>query len=420
MTSSDASAATEAFARHVHDALRHLYDTAELGASPLLRQLAACQPDATPADLRRLLIEAVGLLKPAADVPSQSSDWRYYRILYHRYIEQFPQQQVADNLALSIRQLRREEAEAVHVLAGCLRDHYRFRPQAAEGGAAAAAAGDGAPVAGRAQRDQELLWVGSTFPRELADIQDIAEAALATLEPLIGSSGVNVRRGPYGSLPRLFVQPASVQQALLNVLTVAVLAVPEGWVDISAQVQGREAWIVVEARPSRAGDWAPSGRDLDALHVARQLLALSRGELEVAASQPGGARFSATLRLPLEERAAVLVVDDNADALRLMERYISGTRYAFHGARSAEEALEAAAQVRPKAIILDIMLPGVDGWRLLGRLREHPQMQGVRLIVCSILPQDELALALGAAAFLRKPFTRQALLAVLDAAREGN
>ncbi len=59
------------------------------------------------------------------------------------------------------------------------------------------------------------------------------------------------------------------------------------------------------------------------------------------------------------------------------------------------------------------MMPGVDGWEILARLRQHPLTGNLPVIVCTILPERELALALGAAGFLPKPVTRQALLGAL-------
>ncbi|MBI2939336.1 MAG: response regulator [Chloroflexi bacterium] len=88
--------------------------------------------------------------------------------------------------------------------------------------------------------------------------------------------------------------------------------------------------------------------------------------------------------------------------------------YQFRGARQPEEALGQAEEVAFAAIVLDVMLPGIDGWELLGRFREHPRTQNVPVVVCTILPQEQLALTLGAAAFIRKPVTRQALLSALD------
>ena len=63
---------------------------------------------------------------------------------------------------------------------------------------------------------------------------------------------------------------------------------------------------------------------------------------------------------------------------------------------------------------MDVMLPHIDGWDLLGRLREHPQTHGIPIVVCSILAEEQLALDLGAAAFIRKPVSREGLLATLD------
>ncbi|MDI7275566.1 MAG: response regulator, partial [Anaerolineae bacterium] len=122
----------------------------------------------------------------------------------------------------------------------------------------------------------------------------------------------------------------------------------------------------------------------------------------------------AILNLPAAEQAGVLVIDDNADTLQLFQRYLAGSGYPFVGARDPEQAMALAEHLGPSVIVLDVMLPGVDGWELLGRLREHPKTRGIPVVVCTILPQEQLALALGAAAVLRKPVTRTALLEVLD------
>jgi len=160
----------------------------------------------------------------------------------------------------------------------------------------------------------------------------------------------------------------------------------------------------------RGTSWERYQEDLE---MAKQLVALSGGELQVVFRGEAGL-FDAQLALSAAARAVVLVIEDNSDALRLMERYLAGTRYHFVGVRNPEEALARAAELRPQIILLDVMLPGIDGWELLGRLREHPKTRGIPIIACTILPQEQLALTLGAAAFLRKPVSREALLAALD------
>jgi CheY-like chemotaxis protein len=148
--------------------------------------------------------------------------------------------------------------------------------------------------------------------------------------------------------------------------------------------------------------------------MARQFAILFGGTLNVSAQGRPSQPLEVELALPIAERTPVLFIDDNADTLQLMQRYLTGTQYRFVGTRDPEQALDLAEDVTPKVIVLDIMLPGVDGWELLGRLREHPSVGGVPILVCTILPQDKLALTLGAAGFVRKPVSREALLAALN------
>jgi DNA-binding response OmpR family regulator len=150
------------------------------------------------------------------------------------------------------------------------------------------------------------------------------------------------------------------------------------------------------------------------LGIVQDLVDMSDGSLHVRAGQEGEGRFSAQIALRIAGGIPVLVVDDNLDTLRLLERYLAHSRYRFYGTAQPEKVMELVDQVQPRAIILDVMLPGIDGWELFGRLREHPKTQDVPVIVCTILPQEELAIMLGAAEFVQKPTNRKALLTALD------
>jgi CheY-like chemotaxis protein len=163
--------------------------------------------------------------------------------------------------------------------------------------------------------------------------------------------------------------------------------------------------------PPAAPPGAPPGDDN--LSMARQLAALSGARLELDAAPPP-ARFTAWLTWPAVDLLPVLALDDNADALQLIQRCLSSSRYQCVGTADPARLPGLIEQARPVAILLDVMLPEVDGWELLGRLRENPRTAGIPVIVSTILPQEELALTLGAAAFLRKPLTRERLLAALD------
>lgn len=68
---------------------------------------------------------------------------------------------------------------------------------------------------------------------------------------------------------------------------------------------------------------------------------------------------------------------------------------------------------KPDAIILDVMLPSADGYEALQTLRSDPITASIPVVVCTVLKQRDLALALGATDFLAKPATQGALLAAL-------
>ena len=78
------------------------------------------------------------------------------------------------------------------------------------------------------------------------------------------------------------------------------------------------------------------------------------------------------------------------------------------------DGLRLARHLRPLAIVLDLMMPGQDGWEILQNLKADAATADIPVIVCSVLAQESLAQALGADAYLRKPVSREQLLVVLD------
>jgi len=172
---------------------------------------------------------------------------------------------------------------------------------------------------------------------------------------------------------------------------------------------GRENQLVIEVRYAVA-DGAAGNALPD---MAGRLAALSGGRLSPVAD---AASRKAVLTLPLAQSVTVLAIDDNADLLRLLERYVEGTRYRLIGCRDPLAAFDLVEREAARLIVMDAMMPDLDGWEMLGRLRAHPATADIPIVICTILDQERLAFSLGASGFLRKPVTREALLAALDAA----
>jgi CheY-like chemotaxis protein len=141
----------------------------------------------------------------------------------------------------------------------------------------------------------------------------------------------------------------------------------------------------------------------------------------MAATQGGRCEFSlgdpkscqVTLTLPRGRPASVLVVEDNADTVALYRRFLAGREWQLQIVSDPSQALEAAVRGQPRAIILDIMMPGMDGWSLLQALRAEPVTAGIPVLVCSVVDDPQLAAALGATAYVKKPISQEQLLSSL-------
>jgi CheY-like chemotaxis protein len=371
--------------------------------------------DNRPSALRRVLVDAIESLKPDRDVPPDSRAWRLHHILVWRYVEQSSQQDVAANLSISPRQLRRLEQEAIEVLADYLWSRFDLGKReslviASPQRSRAVDRADGS----KSERRQEIEWLKKSLPSELIDVCEVVRTSLATVEPLMRELGVHVECSTPEGVPLVAGQLTPVRQALLNVVTAVARYVPSGRLQIIVDVGPQGPCVRVGAQPQDATAVFPTKQFVENLNMARQLISVFGGQLEILPGQDTGQGLALNLLLSASERLPVLVIDDNEDALRLFERYLSGTRYRFVGVRDPRGVLDLAEDLRPQIIILDVMLPGTDGWELLGRLRAHPETCDIPVLVCTILPQESLALALGAAAFMRKPVSREALLSILD------
>ena len=387
-------------------ALTHLYDPAVLRDSRLMALLGLeSRADAIVA-LRRLLLDTIESLRPGDDEPTQSRSWRYYHILYGRFTEQLTQFEVGNDLGLSVRQLRRQEKRALAVLADKIWRRYKLEndePQSA-------------PVAPALGREDELAWSQAAFSRESVEVEALIRSALDTAAPMLRSSRVTLDYAPGEGLPKLAVQLVPARQALLNILTVALDWLATGRLVLRAEHQPGDQHVSLSVTGyGSLVDGAADQLGAERLSLASELLSFSGGSLQHDAELLGDQVCTFRLTLPTDRRVTVLAIDDNPDTLQLLRRYTADTRYGLQCESDAERSLALAQETMPEIILLDVMLQDIDGWELLGRFRAHPQLGDKPVIVCTILPQRDLALSLGAAGFLSKPFDRRGLLGALKA-----
>ena len=409
----------ERFVDALRQALNHLYDSVHLRKSPLVALLGLGSSPDTAAALREVLSSAVAALEPPRGTPLCSENHEYYRVLNRRYIQGFIQRDVAAQMGVSLRQVRRIQTAALESLAGHLWDRYNpdlgaLAGQAppdplAEGEDAEPEEGSDAahPPDGLQPMEREFSWLNTRFPDRCVDLEDAVREALQVVQDLVQGRGVAIELKPPAAPLTAAVPRMVLKQLVLNLITASIHGLRGGGLSLDL---GREPERVLIRLTARGGE-ADATFDGDTLGVSRQLAEVFGGVIE--ARQDGADGIYIRASFPEGGANLVLAVEDNGDTLQLWRRYVEDSPFSLRAVQAPSRALEVALETRPALIVLDVMMPGIDGWRLLTEFRNHPQTAAIPVVVCTVLPQEELALSYGASAFIRKPATRQAFLAVL-------
>jgi hypothetical protein len=253
-----------------------------------------------------------------------------------------------------------------------------------------------------------------------------------------------------------------VRQVLFNLLSNACKFTENGTITLEVdrkQVQGRD-WIQFRVRdtgigmtPEQTGKLFQAFQQADTttsrkyggtglgLVICRKFCQLSGGDVDVKSEYGKGTVF--TVRLPADAgrepekakaaktresrqasastngKGTVLVIDDETNARDLLSRMLCKEGFSVVAASGGDEGLRLARELRPRAITLDALMPGMDGWTVLAKLKADKDLQEIPVIMISIEDRKEMGFALGAAEYLTKPIDAERLVTVLEKHRDG-
>jgi PAS domain S-box-containing protein len=165
------------------------------------------------------------------------------------------------------------------------------------------------------------------------------------------------------------------------------------------------------------------------LAMVRSLAELHGGTVAVESAAGAGSRFTVWLPLresvqdqptstieplglrsePMPGRHTALVVEDDVKSAELIRVQLEAEGFNVLHAATAEAALLLAVQQPLSLITLDIMLPNMDGWEFLGRIKQVPSLMRIPVLIISIVAERSKGLALGASVVMHKPMSRQEL-----------
>ena len=396
------------FVGYLRSALNYLYDPVHLRRSPLVDLLGLTGEFDKAAALQRILTEAIQALKPAVDEPPQSSTWGIYDALNLQYIRQFTRETVATQLGFSERQLRREHRLALEALAQNLYQNpeLNFLPTIGQP--------TEAPAPPEYEKTHalstELGWLKNPEMEQRIPLGELLQTVYDLAQPLAQKMQVPLRINVSSNLAEIPVIQMAIRNILLTVLNEVIPITELGQVIISAVHKEQSIEIKVASSNSRIGQTKINRKDEAVMETAQRLASFYGANLFVE-QQDSLLTVSLTFRVP--EQIPVLVIDDNADWLDMLKRYTVGSPYNVTGTREPENASSLAERIQPAVIFLDVMMPNIDGWQILSELRHSQATSHIPIVVCTVLPLEELALSLGVNAFLQKPVTQDQFLNIL-------
>ena len=293
---------------------------------------------------------------------------------------------------------------------------------------------------------------------ETFDVRATVDDVVTTVEPLIAQNGNQLEVSCAPGLGAMRADMIKVRQTLLNLLSNASKFTDHGIVRLDVtraragdgdrdeytfrvsdtgigmtdaqQAKLFEAFSQAEASTTRRFGGTGLG-----LAISRRFCEMMGGTITVESEHGRGSTFTVRLpatvgeNTPAETPAAasdatpgagrVLVIDDEASVRTLMRRFLLREGLTVDEAATGEAGLRAAREIRPDAITLDVMMPGMDGWSVLAALKADPDLCDVPVIMLTIVDDKRAGFALGASEYLTKPIDREQLRRVLAKYRPG-
>ena len=386
------------------DLISRIYDRVAIENHPLAAHFTITpDPKIRRAEaIQRLILGEIEHLRPAGqDLPKemdhgQSPEWRPYLILSKRYVEAQDPNDIARSLFIGDRQFRRDHSRALQALSTRIWEGYF----------------SGEPDVEDADNTGEDEQQDFEFHPEQLDLREVIEGVLSLTSRRIASEHVQLNVELPPAPLALFTDRVVLRQIFLSLLNYVLHLRSDPEISLSASAEPELVFSLVFSADEQWSNVQSDEQDtLEFMHKLSLRLPARLEEIYPEA----GASGQAEIRLVFVKAKpkSVLMVDDQPATLKMFQRYLSGSALDITGLSDPALAVESARKLQPDLIMLDVMMPRIDGWEVLQALQLDPQTKNIPILVCSAWGEPELARSLGAAEFLKKPVIQKDLLAAL-------
>lgn len=382
------------FENLVKDALYNMFDYASLESHLLLDAGIKPPPDYKGSRgnfLKNILVDCIESLKPQdVDYDFTSNEWRSYIILSQRFIENVNSTELAKKLFLGERQIRRNQKKAIRAVALILWNKIQSDNQ---------------------DLPKEEINNGFVINRELINLNQVVQSVIDLLKNQFDQQSIDVRFMDPDNIVTIKSDRIILRQIFIRIFHLFLQNRDFKQIKIYLDQKQDDIELVFQLPDSNI--------DLESilfyLHTQENMIQQWMNELNI---QMDGCKaldcYEFIIRFVSQEKKLILVVDDQEPALKMYERYLSKTNYKIYGLSKATKVLNKAIDLKPSLILLDIMMPKLDGWEVLQSLRVNEKTKNIPIVVCSAWGEPDLAKSLGANHFLRKPIVQRELLTILE------
>ncbi|MDM8567226.1 response regulator [Candidatus Halobeggiatoa sp. HSG11] len=288
---------------------------------------------------------------------------------------------------------------------------------------------------------------------ESFDLNNFIKEIITDIKPLIENKKNSLQVVCPDNLGEMYTDISKLQQILLNLLSNSAKFTEQGtvYLEIAREVKDNIDWVIfciiddgigitdeqqgnlfqpfTQADSSTTRKFGGTGLGLA---ITKQFAEMLGGNITVDSEFGIGSIF--TLNIPLQANSVpvanklpelddeelskgdgiILVIDDEIAVRDLLQKELSRLGYSVATASNGEEGLRLAKKLRPDTILLDINMPGINGWQVLSLLKRNSLLSDIPVIIISIEIDKKMGNAMGVTDYITKPIQQEQLAKVLE------